>query len=376
MRWENYFLKSETDFDPFWRRYLASERNVLFILGVGFDPRTTNGIGHLYNMEGPGLRDTWLLRYFQNEEDKKSHTPPEVADNLSIIHSLLEDKGFPKAEVKGIVLRSPEDISQASIQASGLIQTVEQIAAFSDIVVDISAMPRGIFIPLINKLLHLVDDFNEESDTKKNLHVIATENPLLDAKIEDQGTDETATYIYGFRVKEIGKTEDHKQVWIPILGENQFEQFKKIKSELTPSDTSPVLPFPSEDLRRGDDLIFKFQSLLFNDSDFETKNIIYTDEANPFQTYRLLNETIERYVRSFALLGGCKVVVSALSSKLLTIGTFMAVYEKRKEGHNVGIMHVESLGHRLNGSYQQAKKEIDKHNKLYEIWLAGDPYFA
>lgn len=122
-------------------------------------------------------------------------------------------------------------------------------------------------------------------------------------------------------------------------------------------------------------MIDEYQDYLFNDSDFEPNNILYADESNPFQVYRLLTRTIDRYCGSFKLLNDCKIVVSSLSSKLLTIGAFLAVYEAKKHRKNVGIKHVESLKHKLAEDVNmETLKEILLHNNLVEIWLSGEPY--
>jgi hypothetical protein len=38
-------------------------------------------------------------------------------------------------------------------------------------------------------------------------------------------------------------------------------------------------------------------------------------------------------------------------------------------------MHVESLKHELKAEFEEQQIEIAKHNKLFEIWLAGAPYY-
>jgi hypothetical protein len=376
LRWENYFMKSNGNFDTFWKTYQEhANPDILFIMGMGFDPRTNLGIESIFSVKSKQRRDTILLRYFKTVDDIEIPPVQEVKEHLDRLNSFLLNAGFPAALIKNTVLRSEDDKSIASINATYIIPDFSVFEKYSDIIIDISAMPRGIFIPLINKCLDLVDQYNVGNDNKKNLHVIVTENSKLDSFIEDRGTDETATYIHGFRIKEIGKTDDQKEVWIPILGENQTSQFDKIKLELNPVEVCPILPFPCDDLRRGDKLIIEYQERLLNDNNVELKNIVYADESNPFQVYRLLNKTIQRYNESFSLLAGCKIIVSALSSKLLTVGAFMAAYEKKKEGLNIGIMHVESLRHEMKAEYEEQKIEIAKHNKLFEIWLAGTPYY-
>lgn len=374
-RWENYFMKSGADFDDFWKKYQeAVKPDILFIMGMGFDPRTHNGIETIFSLKSKQKRDTVLLRYFKTGEDVGETPTPKIKENIDRLNTFLNQRGYPSAQEKNIILRSDDDKSIASINATYVIPDFSIFQNYSDIIIDISAMPRGIFIPLINKCLDLVDSYNNDNAVKKNLHVIVSENSKLDGLIVDRGTDETASYIYGFRIKEIDKTEDQKEVWIPILGENQTSQFDKIKTELSPVEVCPVLPFPCENLKRGDNLMIEYQDRLLNDNNVELKNIVYVDESNPFQVYRLLTGTIKRYNESFKLLSGCKIIVSALSSKLLTVGAFMALYEKKKEGVNIGIMHVESLKHDLDPAYEDQKIEIAKHNKLFEIWLAGAPY--
>jgi len=375
LRWKDYFMKSDGEFHDFWKTYQEhDDRDILFIMGLGFDPRTTLGVESVFCSRTTRKRDTILLRYYKNKEDINEPPFPKVKEHVDKLAGFLTRFGFPQASEKNVLLRSDDDKSIASVNATFIIPDFSVFENYTDIVIDISAMPRGVFIPLINKCLDLVDLYNEDNNDKKNLHVIVAENSMLDSLIEDKGTDEGASYIHGFRIKELDTTIEQKQVWIPILGENQTSQFDKIQLELNPVEVCPVLPFPCENLKRGDNLIIEYQDKLLNDNNVELKNIVYADESNPFQVYRLLNQTIQRYRDSFELLTGCKIIVSALSSKLLTMGAFMAVYEKRREGCNIGIMHVESLGHELNPVFEEKKIEIAKHNKLFEIWLAGTPY--
>lgn len=375
LRWENYFMKFDTSFESFWKNYQEEAKpDILFIMGIGFDPRTNLGIESIFSFKSSKRRDTIALRYFKSAEEVSEPPFPKVKEHLDRLNSFLNLQNYPAPEEKNIILRSEEDKNIASVNVTHIFQNFSFFENYSDIIIDISAMPRGVFLPLINKCLDLIDNYNDKNIIKKNLHVIVSENSKLDSLIVDKGIEETATYIYGFRIKEIDKTKDQKEVWIPILGENQVNQFDKIKTELKPVEVCPILPFPCENLRRGDNLLIEYQDRLLNDNNVELKNIVHADESNPFQVYRLLSRTIQRYNDSFKLLSGCKIIVSALSSKLLTIGAFLAVYEKKKQNTNIGIMHVESLGHELKPEFDDQKIEVAKHNKLFEIWLAGAPY--
>lgn len=377
LKWENYFLKDGKSCLQFWESFINErQRNILYILAVGFDPRTYNGLQTVYSFgANGGARDVIAIRYHSTER-MDDPLDPTVAKHIELIENYLKDKGFKRPVYKNLVLRSNSDTTSASANAAkDIIESLNDIHAYSDIVLDISAMPRSIFISLANKLLTLVEHNNSSGSSKINLHLITTENSLLDSKIVERGIEDNPTFIQGYTIIEKTRTNEYKKVWIPILGENQKDQFIKIRNLIQPDEICPILPFPSKNLRRGDELIDYYQDALIGDPAFNLANIIYADESNPFQTYRLVVEAIRRYKTSFDLLSGCKIYLSTLSSKLLSIGTFLAAYEAKQSHLEVGILHVESRGHRLKeGVSEEEVLEIIGENKLFEIWLSGEAY--
>jgi hypothetical protein len=376
MYWENYFLKSGSTFSPFWRSYLCeSNRDILFIMGMGFDPRTNVGIKTIYSIKSQGLKSTVILRYYKQTEDIGNQNHPLVQKHLMELTDFLNSEALTDFTERNIIQRSEDNKSIASISATQSFNE-DDLKNYSDIIVDISAMPRGIFLPLINKLMIVISDWNSTCDSlnKKNLHVIVTENPDLDAKIQDRGEAEDGIFIHGISVTDTAKTKSHKEVWIALIGEGQTKQYDIIRKDIDPAEICPVLPFPSKDLKRTDKLIIEYQDLLFNDGSFDPKNIIYAHEENPFQVYRLMRKAIIRYDESLSILSGCKIIVSVFSSKLLTIGAFLAVYEARVNGKNAGIKHVESLGYEFEKNAENEMEDILKRNNLVELWLVGNPY--
>ena len=125
-------------------------------------------------------------------------------------------------------------------------------------------------------------------------------------------------------------------------------------------------------IRRGDDLIMSYQNLLFSQFDIQANNIIHADERNPFQTYRILMSAIHRYDRTFNLLHGCKIFISSLSSKLLSVGAILAAFESKLNGVNAGMVQVSSLGHKIDET--QISEETLGKSELYHLWLFGEPY--
>lgn len=152
MSWENYFLKSGSSFTPFWEEYLLeSKRDILFIMGMGFDPRTNIGIKTIYSIKSRGLKSTIILRYYNQAEDVSTPNNPLVQKHLMELTSFLSIQSLTGFTERNVIHRSEDNKSIASINATQIFNEAD-IKDYSDIIIDISAMPRGVFLPLINKL--------------------------------------------------------------------------------------------------------------------------------------------------------------------------------------------------------------------------------
>jgi hypothetical protein len=58
---------------------------------------------------------------------------------------------------------------------------------------------------------------------------------------------------------------------------------------------------------------------------------LFAHESHPFEAYRQLLGAMRRYRNSMAIIGGCRLVVTALASKLITLGAGLACFEMRPE---------------------------------------------
>jgi len=76
--------------------------------------------------------------------------------------------------------------------------------------------------------------------------------------------------------------------------------------------------------------------------------------------------------QSLQSLGGCQSVISALSSKLLSIGALLVAYELKNQYPGVGIAHVETHGYNVDDKIDR-EKELE-NTELASLWLVGDCY--
>lgn len=371
MRWQNYFHRSGESVNIFWKKYLqANEKNVLFVLGLGFDPRVCFGFEAFLKAEGKGTRDIMIINL------EEGHTSPSKKYSELIMNNkkTIENLSPKDSETinKKVPMWSNDKRRIGSRNAANIFK--KTLPEYDDIIIDISAMPKGIYFPLIGKVLYLIDSKKAKGDLLRtpNLHIVVSENAQLDARINDEGIDEDASYMHGFTGYLESETSDNlPKVWIPILGEKQQPQLERIHNLISPNEICPILPMPSSDPRRGDNLTIEYQDLLFDRLNIELRNIIYASEQNPFQVYRQIHQTIQHYQKALKTLGGCQTVVSTMSSKLLSIGALLAVYELKNKG-DVGIAHVETQGYKIEGNIN-IKEEYSK-SKLNTLFIAGDCY--
>lgn len=260
-----------------------------------------------------------------------------------------------------------EEVARASADLFGDLKPFEPA---TDLIVDINALPRSVFIPLISKLLFLCD--SKKADAP-NLHVIAGNAAWLDELIVVDGLDEDASWLHPYAGTFMSETDNQvPRIWIPALGENTELALRRISTTVGAEELCPLVPFPARDPRRGDRLFAEHRSLLFDRLQTDSGAVLYGDEANPFQVYRRLRRSTEYYTETLRPLGGCKVAFSALSSKLIALGVLLAAYELRDLPLEAGIIDIGGQQHRLARSV--SLDEARTRTELVGLTLSGDCY--
>ena len=369
MKWDPYFLVKNAGFENFWKNFLAGKNlDLLFIMGLGFDPRMTSCLEKIMEIGGSGKRDVILLD-IENLSDKYESY---AKNNIEVIKKIIKGKGKINTQKLKVYKKSRNKLTRIGPRkASEVINDINDLIGYQNVILDISSMPRGIYFPLAAKILNLL----EQGKHPMNFFLNVSEDAELDKHIQKIGIDESAMFLplFGgeFDLEDEVAGIERPKLWIPILGENQAEELDRIYTLVKPDEICPILPYPSNEPRRGDNLIMEYRSILFDRWQVEPANIIYADETNPFDLYRQLYKTIEHYNKALKPLGGCKVAVSALSSKLLSVGALLATYELyRIKGNSVGFVHIEGQDYEVNEEFLKKGKEYDLHT----IWLNGEVY--
>lgn len=369
VRWSTYARAFGQDLEALFKAHFnGPPRKVRFILGRGFDPRMLSGLQLLRRVCPSLVLDVVLLTYEEGEESPSRFYDGAVQANMVTLTELVPAS---VVSTRNINMFSAERRRITSRSAEGLFKNAEEFEGISDIIVDISALPRSIFLPIVAKLLHIIDG---QMMARMNLFLLADENPRVDSLILEEGLDEEADYLHTFRGDAERESAASKpRVWFPLLGENQGTQLQRIYDLVRPSEVCPLLPAPSLNPRRGDDLILEHRALLFDSLRVDPRNFLYASETNPFEVYRQLVQAINHYSRSLEPLGGSNAIVSALSSKLLSIGALLAAYELKRAGSRVAIAHIEAHGHRIAVNMAELTR-LAEDGVIHGLWLAGECY--
>ena len=141
----------------------------------------------------------------------------------------------------------------------------------------------------------------------------------------------------------------------------------------------PMVPFPSINERRADEILIKFRKQLFDIWKIEKKNIIYASETNPFQVYRRICETVDHYSNVLQPLNGdeqdvtksCRFVFTALTSKLMAIGTFLAAFNLKMEHYEINIAGLYNRGYAVRKTSDTMNKDQGE-NVVYCLCLSDE----
>jgi len=373
MRWRNYYLQGDDDFPIFWRRLLSEKRGVLFILGHGFDPRMCSCTKVILEAGGDGPRDALLIEYDEGAASHSKTYGEQREKNGKELAELFEGRGTIGHRPIRMLSEDGRRIGARSI--TNEFVSMAEFRSYTDVVLDVSALPRGLYFPLLSKLLALFDQ-PPADDKNPNLHVVVAHSPAFDGKIVDEGVEENATFLHGFAAASFEReaTRGQPRIWIPLLGHAQEVQLERVYDLVAPDEVCPLLPSPASNPREADDLILEYREFLFDRLRVEPQNIIYAAESNPFGVYRQLMRSILHYRLALRPLGGCKAVLSALSSKLLSLGAVLAAYELSqwrgaRDPIDVGVAHVDAQGYRVSEDCGGVP-DVD----LYSLWLTGECY--
>lgn len=375
MLWKHYVYKRGDGVHDMWDRLFENRSiRLLYIAGRGFDLRAQAVIREFQkNKKARGHRiekSELLLVGFPHYELTEGLRQQTEANAHELVE-LFEGTEPTKDVSIGTSAEGEEDIGASNALRLSTNEVLSHITDQTDIILDVSSLPRVVYLALmtsiLDKLIPNKPASNALSANGVNFQVLVAEDAALDGKIRSEDPSNELVSIPGFASGLHAESfQDWPMVWFPVLGENRVSQLERVVTLASiPGDAEicPVVPHPSNDPRRADQLILEYKRPLFDGLSTPTSNIIYVHESQPFETYRQLYKAMGRYRETMRILGGCRLVMTPLSSKLVTLGAGLACYELRptdmESDYRVAIPYAEPTRYVVpEGAFTQIKPEI------------------
>lgn len=390
MIWENYVFRRGVDAEELWDQMFASRvqdgrpMRLLYITGRGFDLRASvvleRFVGRLIASGCPlGAAKLAMIGLAGYQLSAELHA--QTAENAATLTSMFSKIGETEVIDIGRTADGEDDITAAMAMRNGADRILAHVGGCTDVVLDVSSLPRISYLTILLSLLaKLIPDTHSSDRLSANgttLHVLVGEDAQLDANIssEDPGNDLVLIPGYAEAMQSEARQEAHL-VWMPLLGENRVPQLEKIESSIPAwAEICPVLPHPSRNPRRGDRLLMEYAGALIGRREIPFSNILYVHEAHPFEAYRQLLEAMLRYRKTMSVVGGCRLVITPLSSKLVTIGAALACFEMKHysddDQSSVAIPYAEPKRYVAEVATLKASKP-----EISVLVLTGDAYAA
>lgn len=346
MLWEHYVFRRGSCVHDLWDDLHGSRpMRVLYITGRGFDVRAQTVMReYVTNLQSTGRivesANLLLIGFggYELEDDVRALTE----ENAAALETIFTPLGPSQTiTMVGTSLDGDNDIGASNLLRGGVQQVLTAVTDHTDIILDVSSMPRMTYLALLTSLLQKLVP-NKEIKTGGphpltacgvNFQVLVAEDAWLDGMIRAEDPSNQLVQIPRFAgAFHAESIKDWPLVLFPILGENRVNQLKKILASPEIPDEAeicPVVPHPSKNLRRADDLLVEYREALFKSGRAPSSNIMYVHESNPFEAYRQLLGAMRRYQQSMSVLGNCRLVVTPLCSKLVTVGAGLACFEMR-----------------------------------------------
>lgn len=350
LKWENRIVQRDNEVLIFIRDFLAQpHRQALLIAGAGFDPRATR-VSELLSDKLHGRLHALLLREERPNAEAKLR---ERADkNLETLLKLV-----PSSVVTSVEIFAADS---AVIGGREAVKAVAQttLKEFTDIILDYSALSRGVMFPIVKFLL--------ERARHTNVHMFVTDEPVTDEDILPVAWEQPSN-IHGFRGN-LGPGSKLKpaRLWLPQLVRDQNVALDLIYKMIEPHDVCPILPFPASDPRLPDRLIEAYAVEMESGWQVDLRNIVYAHERNPLDLYRAIMR-IDDARKIIFRDRGSQIVLSPIGSKLLSMGALLAALER-----DFPVVYVEAVAYKVD--LDRLDKRRQEPGSLVHMWLEGEAY--
>jgi hypothetical protein len=390
MIWDNYVYRRGIEVEELWDQILLDRKRenksvrLLYVAGRGFDVRANAVLEKFVERlaaSGCLIEKAELLRVGFTGYQLSKELHAQTLKNEAEMVAAFGEVGSSHCVMIGGTAEGEDDISSTIALRRGADEVLRHVSDQTDIILDVSSLPRVAYLTILLSLLSRIIPEGKAGAglyaKGVSLQVLVAEDPGLDSKISSEDPGNDLTWIPGFS-EALQSEAQHEEplVWFPILGENRLAQIKKVEESIPAwAEICPILPHPSRNPRRGDELLVEYGSVLFARRETPISNIFYVSESHPFEAYRQLLEAMLRFRKTMKIIGRCRFVVTPLASKLITVGSALACFEMKLESSDhrssVAIPYAEPKRYEASVESMMASRPV-----ISALLLTGDAYLV
>jgi hypothetical protein len=329
------------------------ERQVLLIGGAGFDPRSAE----ISVLLGEGSSPAQGIFIREDRPNPDAELLRRVELNIERMMSSVRS-----GQAVSVDVFAPDG---AVVGGRKIVAAIcdQDLSAFTDVIVDLSALSLGIAYPVVRLLF----EFVTRSGSGPNLHLLVTDEPRLDEEIVPTVSDRVST-VHGFQGGfGLDKNARATKLWLPQLVVGKRPILERIRAYVDPHEVCPILPFPATDPRLSDRLIEHYRNELESTWEVDARDLIYADQRNPVDLYRTILRMDDARRRVFQEVGGSMVILSPVGSKALVAGSMMAAIER-----DFPVVYVEPIAYSVD--FEKLERIASPQPQLVHVWLAGEVY--
>ncbi|WFR97518.1 hypothetical protein [Rhizobium tumorigenes] len=323
--WSNCIANFDTEVEGFVEEYFHDpQRRVLLVAAAGFDPRSRR----IPQMLSSTLGNRLSALFIREERPGPSHELLDKANaNEVSLRAIVQNSKIVSIDVFA------DD--GAPVGGARIIASLEQNPVgddITDVILDLSALSIGIAFPVARMLLE-----DCEQTSNRSFHLMMVSNPELDDQISSIPSSRP-TMVRGFAPSVQDENHDVAQVWIPQLAPGRSSSLTQIGIAVGRCyKICPLLPFPSRNPRRADDLLAEYRTALVDEWEVDPRDIVYASERNPLDCYRTLTTLKSRFDRTMRGTYEPRMILTPVGSKVLVAGALMAAIE-----HDMAVQYIET----------------------------------
>ncbi|MEQ1766215.1 MAG: hypothetical protein ABL859_02195 [Methylotenera sp.] len=297
-------------------------------------------------------------------------TVSKSIQDLGIAHQdlLIQKLTGSSIEFKEVQIIADDDATVAGRNAVRIVSIWLSQQKYSDIVIDSTGMSRGTCFPIVKQ----ASEFGLKHGVDVHLLIASGNKPMFDLISE---SNDRADWMHGFQ-GEMGRDsmDGALKLWVPQLSEGKAQATSTMYAKLSPvAEVCPIIPFPSHNPRRGDNILFEYKDVLTEEWDSGLLNIIYAHESNPLDVYRSVSSLHKIREQVFTDTGETPItILSPAGWRIGSLGLLLASIDLK-----LPVLYVETIGYTANGSYEMMPKiTLPRPDHTWHIWLTRSLYIT